>query len=153
MKRAIVFLVVALAIPTSVALAKGTPNHGKSNPRVMYVLKGALSSYQAASSTADGSISITVNHSNYHGRLLKGWEMFRHAGEELDCLIRQPGRAFTRHQLMDAAIGEGSIVLERTIDVHVKTLRKKLGDGKGSGPDLIETVRGVGYRFREGEAT
>jgi len=38
MKRAIVFLVVALAIPTSVALAKGTPNHGKSNPRVMYVL-------------------------------------------------------------------------------------------------------------------
>jgi two-component system phosphate regulon response regulator PhoB len=45
---------------------------------------------------------------------------------------------------MDAAIGEGSIVLERTIDVHVKTLRKKLGLG-----ELIETVRGVGYRFRE----
>jgi two-component system phosphate regulon response regulator PhoB len=62
----------------------------------------------------------------------------------LECLLRQPGRAFTRHQLMDAAIGEGAIVLERTIDVHVKTLRKKLGN-----PDLIETVRGVGYRFRE----
>jgi two-component system phosphate regulon response regulator PhoB len=62
----------------------------------------------------------------------------------LECLLRQPGRAFSRHQLMDAAIGEGSIVLERTIDVHIKTLRKKLGD-----PELIETVRGVGYRFRE----
>jgi two-component system phosphate regulon response regulator PhoB len=62
----------------------------------------------------------------------------------LECLLRQPGRAFTRHQLMDAAIGEGAIVLERTIDVHVKTLRRKLGDA-----DLIETVRGVGYRFRE----
>jgi two-component system phosphate regulon response regulator PhoB len=62
----------------------------------------------------------------------------------LECLVRQPGRAFTRHQLMDAAIGEGAIVLERTIDVHVKTLRRKLGD-----TDLIETVRGVGYRFRE----
>jgi two-component system, OmpR family, phosphate regulon response regulator PhoB len=62
----------------------------------------------------------------------------------LECLLRQPGRAFTRHQLMDAAIGEGAIVLERTIDVHVKTLRRKLGAG-----DLIETVRGVGYRFRE----
>jgi two-component system, OmpR family, phosphate regulon response regulator PhoB len=62
----------------------------------------------------------------------------------LECLLRQPGRAFTRHQLMDAAIGEGTYVLERTIDVHVKTLRKKLG-----GSDLIETVRGVGYRFRE----
>jgi two-component system phosphate regulon response regulator PhoB len=50
---------------------------------------------------------------------------------------------------MDAAIGEGSIVLERTIDVHVKTLRHKLSEAGGS-PDLIETVRGVGYRFREG---
>jgi two-component system phosphate regulon response regulator PhoB len=62
----------------------------------------------------------------------------------LECLLRQPGRAFTRHQLMDAAIGEGAIVLERTIDVHIKTLRKKVGSA-----DLIETVRGVGYRFRE----
>jgi two-component system phosphate regulon response regulator PhoB len=64
------------------------------------------------------------------------------------CLLRQPGRAFNRHQLMDAAIGEGSIVLERTIDVHVKTLRQKLTRAGGAG-DLIETVRGVGYRFRE----
>ena len=62
----------------------------------------------------------------------------------LECMLRQPGRAFTRNQLMDAAIGEGSIVLARTIDVHVKTLRRKLGLG-----DLIETVRGVGYRFRD----
>jgi two-component system phosphate regulon response regulator PhoB len=64
----------------------------------------------------------------------------------LDCLLRQPGRAFTRHHLMDAAIGEGAVVLERTIDVHIKTLRRKLGD-----PDLIQTVRGVGYRFREAD--
>lgn len=62
----------------------------------------------------------------------------------LESLLRHPGRAFTRHQLMDAAIGEGAIVLERTIDVHIKTLRRKLGTA-----DLIETVRGVGYRFRE----
>jgi two-component system, OmpR family, phosphate regulon response regulator PhoB len=67
----------------------------------------------------------------------------------LECLLRQPGRAFTRHQLMDAAIGEGQIVLERTIDVHVKTLRKKLIAVGGEGVELIETVRGVGYRFRE----
>jgi two-component system phosphate regulon response regulator PhoB len=62
----------------------------------------------------------------------------------LECLLRQPGRAFTRPQLLDAAIGDGAIVLERTIDVHIKTLRKKLGSS-----DFIETVRGVGYRFRE----
>jgi len=66
----------------------------------------------------------------------------------LECMLRQPGRAFSRHQLMDAAIGEGSIVLERTIDVHVKTLRRKLMYGGGN-IDMIETVRGVGYRFRE----
>jgi len=66
----------------------------------------------------------------------------------LEIMLRQPGRAFSRHQLMDAAIGEGSIVLERTIDVHVKTLRRKLA-AMGSNVELIETVRGVGYRFRE----
>jgi two-component system phosphate regulon response regulator PhoB len=67
----------------------------------------------------------------------------------LECLLRQPGRAFTRPQLMDVAIGEGAIVLERTIDVHIKTLRRKLGGEQ----EYIETVRGVGYRFRESKAT
>lgn len=63
----------------------------------------------------------------------------------LECLLRQPGRAFSRPQLMDAAIGEAAVVLERTIDVHVKSLRRKLGDAG----EFIETVRGMGYRFRE----
>jgi two-component system phosphate regulon response regulator PhoB len=63
----------------------------------------------------------------------------------LECLLGQPGRAFSRPQLMDSAIGESAVVLERTIDVHIKTLRKKLGTKQ----DFIETVRGVGYRFRE----
>jgi two-component system phosphate regulon response regulator PhoB len=63
----------------------------------------------------------------------------------LEVLLRQAGRAFTRFELMDAAIGEDAVVLERTIDVHIKSLRKKLGDAG----ELIETVRGVGYRFHE----
>ena len=63
----------------------------------------------------------------------------------LEVMIRQKGRAFTRFELMDAAIGEDAVVLERTIDVHIKSLRKKLGEAA----DLIETVRGVGYRFHE----
>ncbi len=63
----------------------------------------------------------------------------------LEVLLRQAGRAFTRNELMDAAIGEDAVVLERTIDVHIKSLRKKLGEAA----DLIETVRGVGYRFHE----
>src|SRR5947209_9484036 len=62
----------------------------------------------------------------------------------LETLMRQPGRAFTRYDLMDAAVGD-AIVLERTIDVHIKSLRRKLGDTG----EHIETVRGVGYRFRD----
>ncbi len=57
----------------------------------------------------------------------------------------QPGRAFHRQELMDASMGQESSSMERTIDVHVKALRQKLG----SQGDLIETVRGVGYRFRD----
>lgn len=63
----------------------------------------------------------------------------------LESLARQPGRVFSRAELIDAALGEDTLVLERTIDVHIRSLRKKLGDGA----ELIETVRGVGYRFRD----
>ena len=63
----------------------------------------------------------------------------------LETLIRQPGRAFGRTELVDAALGEDTMVLDRTIDVHVRALRKKMGDAA----ELIETVRGIGYRFRE----
>jgi two-component system phosphate regulon response regulator PhoB len=63
----------------------------------------------------------------------------------LETLIRQPGRAFSRAELVDAALGEDTMVLDRTIDVHVRALRKKMAEAA----DLIETVRGVGYRFRE----
>ncbi len=61
----------------------------------------------------------------------------------LELLIRHPGRVFTREQALDRAWGEGGLVTDRTIDVHVKTLRKKFGDY-----DFIETVRGIGYRAR-----
>lgn len=64
----------------------------------------------------------------------------------LDTLIRQPGRAFDRSELIDAALGADTVVLERTIDVHIRSLRKKLGDANSVN---IETVRGVGYRFSE----
>jgi two-component system, OmpR family, phosphate regulon response regulator PhoB len=66
----------------------------------------------------------------------------------LETLLRQPGRAFTRFELMDSAIGENAVVLERTIDVHIKSLRRKLGEASG----LLETVRGLGYRFREADS-
>ncbi len=63
----------------------------------------------------------------------------------LEALLRQPGRAFSRTELIDAALGDDAMVLERTIDVHIRSLRQKLGEHA----DVIETVRGIGYRFRE----
>lgn len=63
----------------------------------------------------------------------------------LDTLIRQPSRVFQRSELMEAALGHDTLVLERTIDVHIRALRRKLGDHS----HVIETVRGVGYRFRD----
>lgn len=63
----------------------------------------------------------------------------------LSAFVRQPGRAFSRAELIDVALGDDAIVLERTIDVHIRALRKKL-EGHA---DLIQTVRGIGYRFRD----
>ncbi len=60
-------------------------------------------------------------------------------------LLRQPGRTFNRNELMDASRGEDANAFERTIDVHVRSLRQKLG----ARAVLVETVRGVGYRFRD----
>jgi two-component system phosphate regulon response regulator PhoB len=60
----------------------------------------------------------------------------------LEVLRALPGRAFTRAELI-ALVMPDAVVLERTIDVHVKALRRKLGPGEGR----IETVRRVGYRF------
>ena len=60
-------------------------------------------------------------------------------------LIRQPGRTFSRNELMDSSRGEDANSLERTIDVHIRSLRLKLEDRA----PLVETVRGIGYRFRD----
>ena len=60
-------------------------------------------------------------------------------------LMRQPGRPFSRHELLDASRGGDANSLDRTIDVHVRSLRAKLGPAGSA----VETVRGVGYRFRE----
>ncbi len=60
-------------------------------------------------------------------------------------LASHPGRVFARPRLVKEAAGEDAYVLERNIDVHVRSIRRKLGDGH----DYISTVRGVGYRFQD----
>jgi DNA-binding response OmpR family regulator len=64
----------------------------------------------------------------------------------LTLLVEHPGQVFTRLQLLDHTQGTTYDGYERTIDVHIKNLRKKLGDDSQN-PHFIETVRSVGYRF------
>ena len=61
----------------------------------------------------------------------------------LECLMRRPGRVFSRAQLLDIVWGREVYVEERTVDVHVGRLRKALN--RGGAADLIRTVRGTGY--------
>jgi two-component system phosphate regulon response regulator PhoB len=63
----------------------------------------------------------------------------------LHLLASRPGWVFTRYQIVDGTQGEDTIVTDRSVDVHIVSLRRKLG---AAGKD-IETVRGVGYRFKD----
>lgn len=69
----------------------------------------------------------------------------------LATLAGQPGRAFTRLQLLEAAQGTTYEGYERTIDAHIKNLRAKI-EPDSRNPKYIETVFGVGYRFARGQA-
>jgi DNA-binding response OmpR family regulator len=75
-------------------------------------------------------------------------ELTRVEFDLLSCLLGAPGRVFTRAQLIDRVWGDGFAITDRTIDSHVKSLRRKVGDAGGHAA-MIETVRGVGYRVNE----
>jgi DNA-binding response OmpR family regulator len=65
----------------------------------------------------------------------------------LKALAEQPGHVLTRLELIEKCLGDSYEGLERTVDSHIKNLRRKL-EGAGAEADLIETVFGVGYRLR-----
>jgi two-component system alkaline phosphatase synthesis response regulator PhoP len=65
----------------------------------------------------------------------------------LKMLVEHPGQPFTRQELIEKALGYAYVGMERTIDSHVKNLRKKIGAGPDS-PAYIETVHRVGYKLR-----
>ena len=64
-------------------------------------------------------------------------------------MLANPGRVFTRAQLLDKVWGDHVFIEERTVDVHIRRLRQALGDDGGQ---LVETVRGAGYRLAAGPA-
>ncbi len=75
--------------------------------------------------------------------ILKGKELFfpKKEFELLNLLISKPEKVFTRDEIFHKIWGDNVIVGDRTIDVHIRKLREKLGD------EYIKTIKGVGYKF------
>ena len=75
--------------------------------------------------------------------ILKGKEIFfpRKEFELLSLLISKPEKVFSREEIFDRIWGENIVVGDRTIDVHIRKLREKLGD------EYIKTVKGIGYKY------
>jgi two-component system alkaline phosphatase synthesis response regulator PhoP len=89
------------------------------------------------------AVDLTTRTASIHGQPL---DLTTMEFDLLALLVEHPGQVFSRLQLLDRVQGAAYEGYERTIDVHVKNLRKKLGDDPQN-PRYIETVRGVGYRF------
>jgi DNA-binding response OmpR family regulator len=91
------------------------------------------------------SVSSETRRAQVDGQPL---ELTRVEFDLLATLLDSPGRVYTRAQLIDRVWGDGFAISDRTIDSHVKSLRRKVADAGGN-PGLIETVRGVGYRVTD----
>lgn len=111
--------------------------------RIKALLRRPSAEQSSAEVISIAGIEVDRTH---HTAKLDGSEMTLTPTEfkMLWTMMRRPGRPYSRNELLDNARGEDANALERTIDVHVRSLRQKLGD-KGN---LVETVRGIGYRFR-----
>ena len=84
-------------------------------------------------------LDLDAYHCSLNGKMLK---LTTTEFKLLHTLMAQPGRAFSREQLILSALGEQSEVVDRNVDVHIRGVRKQLGEAASA----IETVRGVGYR-------
>ena len=120
------------------------------SPKVLIARVGAVLRRQAAEGDSAGApirAGELVIRPDQRELTLDGAavELTRSEFDLLTLLARRPGRVFTRAQVVDTLHGPGYPVTDRSVDVHVVSLRKKLG----AHGDRIETVRGVGYRFRE----
>ena len=103
MKKVIVFLIAAVALPAGVALAQGNPGKSRSAPKVQYILKGTLSTYAEASANATGSITIDVSHSNYHARALKNQSLTFSLTPKSKVTFRRGSHA--HHEIADGTKG------------------------------------------------
>ena len=118
-------------------------------PRVLISRTNALfRRYRSAEQDYHGNKNVLsvgdllIDREQYH--VQKGEEKIelpRKEFELLALLASKPGKVFTRDEILERVWGNEVIVGDRTIDVHVRKLREKLGE------DLIKTVKGIGYKF------
>ena len=115
--------------------------------RVRAVLR--RSQMEAASGAPGPAPVISLDASTRRARANgSNLELTRVEFDVLSCLLEQPGRVYSRSELIGRVWGDGFAITDRTIDSHVKALRKKVAEA-GAEPGLIETVRGVGYRVTD----
>ncbi len=120
------------------------------SPRILLArIKAVLRRNKHKPVTIDADLNVhnIRIHSGRHEVLLddKSLDLTHTEFQILHFLASRPGWVFTRYQIVNAVKGEEYFVTDRSVDVHITLLRKKLG----SSGKYIETVRGVGYRFRE----
>lgn len=123
------------------------------SPRVVVARVRALLRRSLSSPVTTQEIHVADLEINPDAHTLtRGGEMIELTPTEfslLTTLASQPGRAFTRLQLLETALGNDYEGYERSIDAHIKNLRAKI-EPEPKHPHYIETVFGVGYRFRKG---
>lgn len=119
------------------------------SPRVLLArIKSVLRRSRAGSNSDESTISlagVTIDPDRHEAILGKEkLDLTRTEFRILHLLIRNPGKVFTRHQIVDNVHGDDYPVTDRSVDVQIVSLRRKLGEVGA----YIETVRGVGYRFK-----
>ena len=101
---------------------------------------GTAENVQEIIQIGDLIINRTQYSASFQGRLLV---LPKKEFELLELLANRPGKVYTRDQILKVVWGDEAIVGERTIDVHIRKLREKIGN------DYIRTIKGVGYTFEE----
>ncbi len=114
--------------------------------RVKAVLRRGLDSSTSSSPQAIEVGPISIDHDKHQ---------IMHAGKPLNLtlaefnllslLASKPGHVFTREKILEKVSGHGTYVVDRNVDVHIRSIRKKLGEDC----HYVETIRGVGYKWIE----
>jgi DNA-binding response OmpR family regulator len=113
--------------------------------RIRAVLRRTSGAVQERSILEAGDLVVEVDHRT----VMVGGQPVSLTPSEfalLTTLMRTPGRVFSRGELLEALPGEAFEGAERSVDVHIRNLRKKI-EPDAANPHYVETVFGVGYRF------